>query len=185
MRPTAKIKYGKWETKYKGVIFSIKQRQVMFPDGSKKTFEYSFRSDSVVILPFDEQGRLLLIYEFRMHPDKYVHFLPAGKMDKSDKNPRTAAIRELREETGFTAKRLKLIRKRFSSGYSVWESYIFAAKNLKPAPLVGDEFLPIEVRPVSMEKAVEMALNGEIENEFMCYNILIFDYLVKSGQWKW
>ncbi|MDO8509739.1 MAG: NUDIX domain-containing protein, partial [bacterium] len=91
MLPIAKIKYGKWKTKYKGVIFSIKQRLVSFPDGTQKTFEYSFRDNSVVILPFDEKGRLLLIYEFRMHPDKYVHFLPAGRMDKKGETPRDAA----------------------------------------------------------------------------------------------
>lgn len=185
MPAIAKVKRGKWKTKYKGIIFAIKQQNIVYPDGTKKVFEYCFRENSVVVLPFDDQGRLLLIYEYRMNPGKYVHFLPAGRMDKKGESPRMAALRELREETGFTAKKMKLIRKRFSSGHSIWESYIFAARDLKPSPLKGDEYYPIEVRPVSIEKAVEMALNGEIENEFMCYNILIFDYLVKSGQWKW
>jgi len=180
-----KVKYGPWETKYKGIIFSIKQRDVFFPDGSSKRFEYNFRPNSVVIMPFDEKGRLVLIREFRTGVDRYTYFLPAGRMDKKGETPLTAAKRELREETGLGAQKWKFLRKRFATNSTVWECYIYLAKNLYKAPMKGDEDFPITVEFVSLKKAVEMALDGSIANEFIGYNILYLDYLIRKKGFKW
>ena len=180
-----KIKYGSWETKYTGIIFDIKQRQVIYPDGSQKTFEHIFRADSVSVLAFDDKNRLLLTYEHRDDLGKYVHFLPAGRMDKPGESFLRAAKRELREETGYEAKTWKMVRNGFNVRNIVSKTYCYAAKDLKWNPLGGDEYYPIKLRPVSLKKAVQMCLEGQIPNEFLAYNILYFNNLVKTGQWKW
>lgn len=186
--PKTKIKYGPFETKYEGIMFTIKQRDVTFPDGSKKRFEYSYRPNSVVVMPFDEKGRLVLIREFRHGINRYTYFLPAGRMDKTngvEEKPLVAAKRELREETDLGAKKWKFLRKRFATSNTIWESYIYLAKDLYDAPADGDEDFPVTIKAVSMRQAVKMALDGSIANEFVAYNILYLDYLMKAKKFKW
>lgn len=104
-------KLGPLKEVYKGIIFKVLQRDVFFSDGSKKVFEYCVRPNSVTILPFDAQGRLLLIREHSKGYEKDVWFLHAGKVDEGE-TPKQAAQRELREETGFGAKTIKKIYKK-------------------------------------------------------------------------
>ncbi len=178
-----KVKYGKLKTVYHGVIFDITQRPVV-ENGKKKIFEYCVRPDSVTILPFDAQGRLLLINEYRHGFRRNVWFLPAGRVDRGEK-PTVAAQRELQEEAGVKAGRIKLLYKKTPSNTLHWSIYIYAARNLKKSKLLGDEGFPIKVVPTPLKKAVRMALSGEIENEFIAYNIIRFDYMIKHGQFKW
>jgi len=178
-----KVKYGKTKMVYSGVIFDIEQRKVE-ENGKKKIFEYCVRPDSVTILPFDKKGRLLLINEYRHGFKRNVWFLPAGRIDKGEA-PARAAQRELQEEAGVKAGQIKLLYKKSPSNTLRWNIFIYAARNLKKSVLVGDECFPIKVVPVSLKKAVGMALSGEIENEFIAYNIIRFDYMIKHGQFKW
>ncbi|MBI5222413.1 MAG: hypothetical protein HY980_02865, partial [Candidatus Magasanikbacteria bacterium] len=86
-RNTRKLKYGPMNKVYDGIVFDVFQRPVSYPDGTKKIFEYCSRHDSVVIMPFDEKGRLLLIREFRHRHGREVLFLPAGRRDKKHESP--------------------------------------------------------------------------------------------------
>lgn len=180
-----KEKLGPLQEVYKGIIFKISQREVIFPDGKKKTFEYCVRPDSVTILPFDDKGRLLLIKEYRHGYKKNVWFLPAGRVDEGE-SFLAAAKRELREETGFAAKTFKKIYEKSPSNTLRWQIHIYAAKDLFVAPLsTGDEDYPITVVPTPFAKAVKMALDGTIENEFIAFHIIKFNYMLKHGQFNW
>ncbi len=179
-----KIKFGKTKTAYKGKIFSILHKNVSFPNGDKQIFEFCLRPDSVIILPFDKKGRLLLIYEFRHGYGRRVYFLPAGRVDKGE-SPAAAARRELREETGFSAKRIKKFRHKSPGNTMLWNVSVFAAKNLFRAPLNGDEHFAIKVVPTPLRRAVKMAENGVIEDEFIAYNIIRFHSALKRGEFKW
>ncbi|MFH1291691.1 MAG: NUDIX hydrolase [bacterium] len=180
-----KVEFGEFETVYSGKIFNVKQREVTYPDGTVKTHEYCERFDSVTVLAFDEQDNLLLTREFREGKNKYVWFLPCGKIDPGE-TAEQAVQREMREEVGKRAKTLKLLFKRpASSNYFLWDTYVYVAKDLIEDPLEAEEYFPIEVVPTPLDKAMEMALSGEISNLFLAYNILRFDYLKKHGEFKW
>ncbi len=180
-----KYKLGKLETVYDGGFLAIKQRVVSFPNGKEKVFEYCVRPDSVTILPFDEKGRLLLIREFRYESNKYVWFLPAGSVGKNER-PLVAAKRELAEETGFGAKSWrKIFRRSSGSNFILWHVHVFVVNNLFPSRKEGDEEFAIEVVPTKLSKAVKMALDGTIENEFISYHIIRFNEMLKKGEFKW
>ncbi|MBP6859761.1 MAG: NUDIX hydrolase [Candidatus Magasanikbacteria bacterium] len=179
-----KEKLGPLREVYSGILFKILQRDVSFSDGTTKLFEYCVRPNSVTILPFDSKGRLLLIRERRHGYDKDVWFLPAGKVDEGE-SPMQAAKRELREETGFGARVVKKIYEKSPSPTLHWDIHIYAAKDLYMAPLTGDEENPIKVVPTPFSKALQMALDGTIKNEFISFHIIKFNYMIKHGQFKW
>ena len=100
-------------------------------------------------------------------------------------DPLESAKRELREETGYAAKKWKVVHKRYPGMSSVWHTTVYAARDLTYSPLKGDENFPIELAPTPFKKAVQMALDGTIRSEFIAYCILRFDYLLKTKKWKW
>lgn len=180
-----KIKLGKLKTDYSGKIFSIKHREIIHPDGEKDIYEYCERAPSVSVLAFNNKKELLMIKEKRHGYRKNVWFLPGGRMDKSDNTPRKAALRELQEESGYKAKKIKLIHKKSPSNTLLWDIYIFAAKDLEfvgQNPERGE--IIIDVKFIPFKRVVKMALDGTIENEFISYNIIRFDYMLRHGEFK-
>lgn len=177
--------FGQMKTVFNGIIFKIKQQWVTLPDGSKKTFEYCERPASVSILAFNEKNELLMIREYRHGYKKNIWFLPSGRADHDGDTPRSAAIRELREEGGYRPKTIRLIHKKSPSNTLIWDIYLFAAKNLVYDPLPRDAEEHIKPIFVSWPKAVQMALDGTIDNEFISYNIIRFDYMIRNGEFKW
>jgi len=185
MEKDCKAKFGSYETMYNGIVFSIKQRDVIYPNGERERHEYCQRFDSVTILPFDQDGNLLLTKEYRIAKEKYIWFLPTGKVDKGE-TPIVAAQRELREEAGQRADSLKLLfDSPASSSYFLWNVYVFVAKDLVKDPLPAEEKCPIEVIPTPMKEAVRMAMDGTIENQFLAYYIIRFDYMLENNQFSW
>lgn len=179
------LQFGPIVSTYTGKIFSIKERQVTRPDGTTTTFEYCERPASVSVLAFNKKNELLMIKEKRHPKQAEVWFLPGGRMDKVGETPRKAAIRELREETGYTAKSISLIHKKSPSTTLIWDIYIFAAKDLQYSPLPqesGEVTTPVFI---PFKKAITMALDGTIENEFISYNIIRFAEMIKRKQFEW
>jgi len=180
-----KIKLGPEKIKHKGKIFNIKQREVFFPDGEKDIYEFCERPASVSVLALNEKKELLLINEYRYGYKKNVWFLPGGRVDQKNDTPKKAAQRELREEGGFRAKKLKLIRKNHPSNTLMWDIYIFFATDLVYDPLPLDKGEEVsEIKFVPLKKAVQMAVDGTIENEFIAYNIIRFEYMLRHGEFK-
>lgn len=180
-----KLSFGPIRSKYQGKIFAIKERDVYFPDGSKTVFEYCERPTSVSILAFNEKNELLLIKEWRPGYDKNVWFLPGGRADHNHEKPKTAAIREMREETGFRPKKIRLIHKKAPASTLIWDIYTYAARDLVLDPLPKDKGEVTEPVFVPLKKAVGMAVDGTIENEFIAYNIIRFDYMLRHGEFSW
>lgn len=81
-------------------VNKVNHNGYMFSTRKDKTvFEGNIQPDAVVIIAQDEQGRELIIREFRPVIDKYVYARPAGMIDPGE-TPEQAAIREIKEETG-------------------------------------------------------------------------------------
>lgn len=179
------IHFGQMHTVFTGSIFAIKRQDVHFPDGQTLQYEYCERPPSVSMLAFNEKNELLMIKEYRHGYRKNVWFLPSGRMDRKGDTPKKAAIRELREEGGYRPKTIRFIHKKSPSNTLLWDIYLYAAKDLVYDPLPHDPEESMTTIFVPWKKAVRMALDGTIENEFISYNIIRFDYMRKHGQFKW
>ena len=134
----------------------------------------------VVVLAFNNKRQLLVTREYRERYTKYFWHLPAGRAES--KNPKAGALRELREETGFSAKTLHLLYAT-TAGYS-WPVFAYIAANLTRAPLPKDLGEDITVVPMSLVKAERLALTGKFVDPFLAYTIAIAAFTVRSKGWK-
>lgn len=90
-----------------GSFLQVRRDSVKLPDGGHATREYVVHPGAVVIIPMDTDDvgkvRLILERQFRYPLGRVMIEFPAGKVDAGE-NLLTSAQRELREETGYTAK---------------------------------------------------------------------------------
>ena len=170
--PKKRVKLGKYKTVFKGILFSIKQAKAEWPSGKKGVFEIIERPPSVIVLAIDSKKRLLLTREFRRKHGKIMWFLAAGRMDKKGESAKQAAQRELQEETGFKAKKLKFFHKSVVGNSIKWEIFSFIATGLEKAALQGDEDEDIKVVPTPISKAFRMVLEGKVEDEKIAFLII-------------
>jgi len=119
---------------------------------------------SVVLLPIDEEKKILFVKQYRWPIDRILIELPAGRLDMQEE-PLMCAQRELQEETGFRAEKLTPIGHLFTTpGYCTEQLYLFLAEKLTPAPLPGDDGEVIELVRFTFDEVKKMIASGEIED---------------------
>src|SRR3954452_432920 len=100
-------------------------------EGKRIRREVCVHNGAVVILPFVDQERILLLRNRRYAVGQLLYELPAGTLEKGE-NPMNCAGRELQEETGYLAQRIKLLGSFYSSpGILTEKMHAFAAYDLK------------------------------------------------------
>src|SRR5512138_2389073 len=80
--------------------------EITLPDGKKSIREYMEHPGAVAVLPFTADGKLVMVKQYRYPVRQVTCELPAGKLDKGEK-PSACVRRELREETGFSAGKIR------------------------------------------------------------------------------
>jgi ADP-ribose pyrophosphatase len=146
----------------KGRAFAIRRDTLKTPDGHETKFEIIEHGGSVVIIPVDENGNVLLVRQYRHAAGGDLLELPAGTLDEDEK-PEACAAREIREETNMAAGMLKKLGDFYlAPGYSTEFMHVFLATDLSYNPLEEDEdeFLSVEALPVA--EAIQKAERGEI-----------------------
>lgn len=127
-------------------LFCVESLHLRFSNGAERHYERLIGSgrEAVMILALDHE-QLLLLHEYAAGTHAYEWGLPKGLIDVGESGEQ-AALRELREETGFGARRLTYLRT-LSTSPSYMGSHIqlWLAEDLYPAPLEGDEPEPLVV----------------------------------------
>jgi ADP-ribose pyrophosphatase len=130
---------------------------------------------AVVLLPWLDEQQILLIRNYRYAVGQILLELPAGTMNK-DEDPINCAGRELLEETGYLAGRLRQLFAFYASpGISSERIYAYAAYDLEqsePSLEAGEE---IEVVPTPYAEALEMIRTGEIHDGKSIATLLWFE----------
>lgn len=131
---------------------------------------------AVVILPLlGREQKVLLIRNRRYAVGQVLVELPAGTLEKNE-DPINCAGRELLEETGYVAGRLKLISTFFSSpGILSERMYAYAAYDLEASTSALEEGEEIELLPTPFDEAVEMVRDGLIEDAKTIATLLMYD----------
>lgn len=140
---------------YTGKVFGIRRDEVIEPSGVRTTREMITHPGSVVVLPVLPDGRVLLIQQYRYAARQYLWELVAGRIDEGE-TPLQAAERELKEETGYRAKHLKIFLELFPTpGFLEEKMFLLLAEGLTPG----------EATPEDDEKIISRAYKRkQIEN---------------------
>ncbi len=145
---------------YSSKDWIIRSETASLPDGRTKTAEIAKRPDSVHIIAFTDEGKVLILKEYRAFLGTWTWVIPSGRIDKeSDKL--VAAQRELQEETGFRAASMEPYFSMRASETLLWTQYVFIAKGLTPDPLPQDHDEMIEVHAMSIDEALDKMLSAE------------------------
>lgn len=152
------------ETVYQGRAFNVRRDEICLPDGLSVRLDIVNHVGAVTLVPVDEQNRVWFVRQYRHAAGEVLLELPAGTLEPGEP-PLDCAQREIREEIGMAARRMKLIGEYFlAPGYSTEFMHVFLATDLRPDPLPGDadEFLSTEAIP--LEVVQRMIENGKIRD---------------------
>lgn len=146
---------------YRGVI-DFFEDTVRLPDKGTSVRAYIGHHGAAAILPIFENGDVALVEQYRYPVNKITLELPAGKM-KAGQTPISCARAELSEETGYSAKTMKLLLSYCpSTAFSNEVLRIYIARGLKAGKqhLDKDEFVNLKIIP--LKKACELVEKGKI-----------------------
>jgi ADP-ribose diphosphatase len=142
------------------------------PDGREVVYPVLAIGVTVGVLPFVDDGHVLLVRQYRHLWRDYSWELPGGGAVAGEE-PIDAAQRELREEGGYRAGRLQFLTRFYPSNAYLDEiAYGYVAHGLTPDPLPADDDEFLERRVVPLGDAVRMALAGEITESVSKVTIL-------------
>lgn len=148
---------------YEGKILSLRKDDALTADGKPCIREIIEHSGGACVLCV-EDGKVLLVRQYRYAYGESIYEIPAGKLDKGE-DPAVAAARELEEEAGLKAGRLeKLFVIYPTPGYTNEKIYLYRAFDCQKtvAHLDDGEFL--DVVYLSLDRVKEMLKNGQIND---------------------
>ena len=148
---------------FDGKVVHLYEDAVLLPNGVQAKREYVKHIGAVCVLALTDDGEVVLERQFRYPFHKELIEIPAGKLDSREEDPLQAALRELREETGFVPERIVHIGDYYGSPAILDENIrMFLATGLRrdAQHLDEDEFLEVFTMP--LEELVERILAGEV-----------------------
>jgi ADP-ribose pyrophosphatase len=172
--PRKKAKVLSSRIVYEGAVFGIRRDEVIEPTGVQTTREMITHPGSVVVLPVLPDGRILLIQQYRYAARQHLWELVAGRID-SGETPRQAAERELIEETGYRAKRLRIFLEVFPTpGFLEEKMFLLLAEGLTPGKAEPEDDEKIIVRAYKHKQLEEMIRKGKLRDAKTIAGILYY-----------
>jgi ADP-ribose pyrophosphatase len=155
-----------------------------YPDnhGGTETREIIRHPGAAVVVPLLDDGRVCLERVFRVSLRQTLVELPAGTLEPGE-DPKLAAHRELKEETGFTAERMEQIHSFVvSPGILDERMYLFVATGLTAGESSLEAGEKIEKLIVPWAEALDMVFNGVIQDAKTIIGLLFCDRLKTTGK---
>jgi ADP-ribose pyrophosphatase len=159
---------------FKGRVFTLKSDRVSEPSGIVTTREIIEHPGSVVVLPVLADGSIVLISQYRHAAGQYLWELVAGHKEPHE-SPLTGAHRELLEETGYTAKRMRKVLEIFPSPGLLGERMdIFLAEGLTKGRARPEDDEKITAKIVTLAEAERWMKSGKIRDSKTIAGILYY-----------
>lgn len=159
---------------YQGKFFSLKRETVHFKTHPPHNWDFLIHPGAVAVLPVLDNGHILLIKQWRRAVKQILIEIVAGLLDPGEK-PAAAALREMQEEAGYSAKTLLPLSQFYvAPGLSTEYIHLFLAKDLVKNPLPPDDHEAIDVMEVPLSKALSMIHSGEIKDAKTICALLLY-----------
>jgi len=121
-----------------GGFLEVRKDDVQLPDGSRATREYIQHGGAVAVVPLLDDGRCVLVRQYRYPLSKVLIEWPAGKLEAGEATL-SCAMRELQEETGYTAMQWAYGGEiHNAAAYSSESIWLWFARGLQPGPKQPD-----------------------------------------------
>mgnify|MGYP001624030125 FL=1 len=159
------IKRLKRELKFKGTIIDFYQDTMEINGDHTAVWDFIRHKGAAAVVPVTEEGKILMVRQYRNALDRYTLEIPAGALDEENEPGRECAARELEEETGFRSENLEwLITLRTTVAFCNERIEVYVAKDLIPSKqnLDQDEF--IDLQTYTLDELKEKIFSGEIED---------------------
>jgi ADP-ribose pyrophosphatase len=152
----------KSEKIFEGKIINLRVDTVELENQKYTKREIVEHKSASAIIAITEKNELLLVKQYRKAVEDFLYEIPAGILNIAEE-PIECALRELREETGFEAKKIKKIYEFYTSpGFSNEKVYLFKAEELTFTSTNFDEDEFVETIYVTREEATKMIETGRI-----------------------
>ena len=164
------------ELVYQGAILNIYKDHIVFPDGHTADYDYIHHKGAAAVLPVMDDGRILMVRQYRNALDRYTLEIPAGALDEEGEPGIDCASRELEEETGYRSDNIEwLMTLRTTIAFCDEKIEVFMAHNLIPSVQHLDPEENIALEMHTLEELKEMVFSGKIEDSktvaaIMAYN---------------
>lgn len=163
------------EVVYKGAILEFCKDEIITPKGNKVKWDYLQHKGAAAVIPVMDDGRILMVRQWRNAIDRFALEIPAGGKDSVDEPSKQCAARELEEETGYKSDRLEFLQTIVPAiAYSGEKIDVYVAFELKKGKQHFDPDEDIELELFSVEELVKMIMSNEINDSKTASAILTY-----------
>ena len=151
------------EVLFKGKVFDLQVDQIKYKSGNTGVRETAVHKGGAVVVALTKEYKIVFVNQYRYPLHKYLLELPAGKLNENE-DPQTCALRELEEETGYSANKIsKLGAIASTPGFCTEILHIFLAEELIAGEHNREEGESgMEIHEFSLKEIDEKIRNGEI-----------------------
>lgn len=167
---------------FKGKIINLRVDDALLPDGTVAKREIVEHPGGVCVAALTENNELMFVEQFRYPYAEVVLELPAGKLEYGE-DPRDCAVRELSEETGFSADEMIYLGACCTSpGFSTEVLHIYLALGLHAGESHPDEDEFLDVEKHNLTELSEKVMSGEIDDGKTIVAVLKAEKYLKQRQ---
>jgi ADP-ribose pyrophosphatase len=149
-------------TPFQGSVFSVRVDRLRYGDGQTHRIDVVEHPASLAIVATPSRDEIVLVRQYRHAANAFLWEVPAGSADRGE-SPEEAARRELREETGYSARRLRPLGAFFTSpGFCDELMHFYHAHGLEAGEQQLDEDERIDVATFSYEAAWRLVHDGQV-----------------------
>jgi ADP-ribose pyrophosphatase len=149
---------------YRGRSLEVRRDRVRLAGGQETALDVVVHAGAVTLVPFDEEGHLWFVRQYRHSAGSILLELPAGTLEAGEP-PQACAERECREEIGMAPARLTHLGEGFlAPGYSTEYMHFYLATGLTAAPLAADSDEDITVQRIRPDQVRSLIAAGELRD---------------------
>ncbi len=168
---------------FEGKVFDLRVDEIEYNSGNDGIREIAVHPGGAVVVPVKNDGKIVMVKQFRYPFQKFLIELPAGKLDKGE-DPLNCAVRELEEETGFKTDSVEKLGAIYTTpGFCTEILHIYLAENLIPGNHNREEGeYGMQILEYSLEEIEEMINSGEIVDSKTICGIHYLSNKLKQNQ---
>ena len=160
---------------HKGKVIDYYQDTMELPDHSTTVWDFIAHDGAAAIVPVTDDGRILMVRQYRNTAQRAMLEIPAGKKDTAGEPGEVCAARELEEETGYRAGKLEKLTTIYPSVAYCGETIdLYIAEQLTGTSqhLDADEYLNVEA--YTLQELTGMIMDGQIDDAKTVAAILMY-----------